>query len=57
MEPTLFTPQILTVSLLLLATLYFLVTEKFPLPVISLFILVGLSVGETVFGGVLALYC
>ncbi len=47
------TPQIISVSLLLLLALYCLVTEKIPITVTALGIIAALSALESLFGGVL----
>lgn len=47
------TPQIITVSLILLAALYFLISEKLPITVTAIGIIAALALAETFFGGVL----
>ncbi|MFV0420724.1 SLC13 family permease [Oleidesulfovibrio sp.] len=54
MEATFMSPQVLSVTAILVIALYLLVTEKWPLPLTALGIIVGLSLSEALLGGVLS---
>ncbi len=47
------TPQIIAVTAILVAALYFLISEKLPITVTAIGIISGLALAETIFGGVL----
>ena len=47
------TPQVIAVSLILLAALYFLISEKLPITVTAIGIVAALALCETIFGGVI----
>ena len=47
------TPQVIAVSLILLAALFFLISEKLPITVTALGIIAALALSETMLGGVL----
>jgi len=48
------TPQVIAVSGILVAALYFLISEKLPITVTALGIIASLALCETIFGGVIA---
>ncbi|MBL3581415.1 SLC13 family permease [Oleidesulfovibrio alaskensis] len=54
MEATFMSPQVLAVTAILILALYLLVTEKWPLPLTALGIIVGLCLAEALVGGILS---